>query len=705
MTAPNGRALLPAPMADRARLEELAGLYGVQTSHWDALGNHHVASEDVLVPMLASLGAPLATADDVEGAIALAHRTRWARFLDPVAVVWDSEHPHFDLRVPEQSRAGPFRAEVTPEDGESFVVEGRLEELEIVDGTWVDGREHRMVRLWLPRSFPHGYHTLTLHRGSQTDGAMLIAAPRRAFAEEGRRDWGIFLPLYALRAGRSTGSDLTDLRALVDWSADLGASVVGTLPLLSAYLDDPFEPSPYAPVSRLFWNELFLAPEVLPEMAKSPQARARLASSEYQRQASELRGLPLIDYRRQMALRRGVLEDLARSYFERGDPAELARFLGERPQTTDYARFRATAEARRCDWTQWPERLAAGTLEEGDYEQAAFGYHLYVQWRMAEQLDSLCESARARQAGLYLDLPLGVHPGGYDAWRERECFVGGCSAGAPPDMLFTEGQNWGFAPLSPEGIRRQRYRYVLECLRHQMRCAKVLRIDHVMWLYRIYCVPAGVNARQGLYVRYRQEELLALVSLESHRQRTMIVGEDLGTVPDEVRAAMREHRLRRMYVMPFELAHHHERMIAPVQPNAVAAINTHDLPTFEGFWSARDIQVRVDLGLLDAERAEEERRVRTETCRVLAERLGCEHDPAQVLRAALAVLAAGPTPLLLVNLEDLWLEQEPQNVPGTGWERPNWRRRARLELADVRELPAALDVLGEVNRQRRGGAT
>jgi 4-alpha-glucanotransferase len=196
----------------------------------------------------------------------------------------------------------------------------------------------------------------------------------------------------------------------------------------------------------------------------------------------------------------------------------------------DYAAFRAVVEKRRRPWPAWPKPLSSGTIAPADYDQDACVYHLYAQWLAEQQLAAFSSAARQRGPGLYLDFPLGVHRLGYDPWRYRGTFVTDASGGAPPDAVFTQGQNWAFPPLHPELIRAQGYRYLIECLRRQLAYATFLRIDHVMSLHRLYWIPNGWLARDGVYVRYRPDELYAILCLESHRHRASIVGENLGTV-------------------------------------------------------------------------------------------------------------------------------------------------------------------------------
>lgn len=472
--------------------------------------------------------------------------------------------------------------------------------------------------------------------------APALSGLRKAFVRPGpasARSWGIFLPLHALYSRRSRGAgDFTDLAALARWIGKRGGRWVGTLPLLPTYLDRPFEPSPYAPVSRLFWGEFWLDLTRIPEWGRCPAAR-RLAPG-------KPAGGRWIDYRKLMGAKRAALESMSCLFFSRNGnrQRDFYRALEQNPRLEEYAGFRARQEGKDSRRT-----------------------HEYVQWIAQEQMEELVQAARRAGVRLALDLPLGVHPSGYDAWAYRDLFAQRMSVGAPPDTLFTGGQNWGFAPLHPERIRQEGYRYFADCLRHQMRSAGLLRIDHVMGLHRLFWIPTGMPASMGVYVRYPAEDLYRVICRESNRYRCEVVGEDLGTVPPEVRSGMRRHGLHRMFVLQYEIQPDPARPFPNPFPGSVASLNTHDMVPFAEFF--RRISKKRPAGR-------------------------------EALNEALCVLAASRARILMVSLEDLWLERRPQNVPGTSRERPNWRRRARYSLEQFTRMKPVLETLREIKNLR-----
>jgi len=679
----------------RSPLHELARLHGVQTEYVDVFHRRQVASTETLLALLNAYGTPVASLRDVPDALTDAKRRRWQRMCEPVIVAWNGMACTVRIQLPASHDAGLLEYSLRCEDGTVRRSTRRWHRLPTVRAATIDGTRYVARHLRLPGRLPAGYHQLHIEVGESRADALVIAAPRRTFqavVPRGNQAWGVFAPVYALHSSQSWGGgDFGDLKSLMRIVRQRGGSLIGTLPLLAAFLDEPCDPSPYTPASRLFWNEFFLDLTQIPELRSCHEARVQLGSQRVRTEREALRLEPWVDYRRQMALKRRVLEPLATHFFAKGALARreaFQQFVQATPQVDDYAGFRATGERQHDPWPRWPQPLRGGVLRAGDYDEAARRYHLYVQWLMQEQLHGMAGTAMRQQQQLYLDVPLGVHPWSYDVWRERDVFALDASGGAPPDAVFTTGQHWGFPPLHPERIRQQGYRYYAAAIRRHLQYAGLLRIDHVMSVHRLYWVPRDLDAAHGAYVRYRADEFYAILSLESHRAKAVVVGENLGTVPSEVNAAMSRHGLRKMFVVQYELDTDGGRGLRRVPRDTVASLNTHDMPTFAAFWAGR---VRSASG--------------ASLIRLLTRRgwlNGDRPSAASVQRACLAFLGASRSRVVLVNLEDLWLETQPQNVPGTGHEQPNWRRKFRLSLEEIERLPEVHAVLREVHQQRKG---
>lgn len=652
----------------------LARANGVQSSYRDVTGRRRAAGAEAITAVLRSLGVPIERPDQAD-AVARA-RPPEDRLVEPVAVAWDGRHAGIELRLGDRPPAR-VRATMELEGGEERAWEVRTGDARTGDG---------VATLRLDGALPLGRHGLTVEDGRRVGHTVVLSAPSRVPAANGLRDWGVFVPLHALTTERSWGTgDLTGLGELADRIRELGGGLVATLPLLAAF---PGEASPYRPASRLFWNERYVDVAALPELEADPETRRLVSSVRFRRELDAVREGELVDLERVSSLKRRVLERLARALEERGGDraAALRRFLRANPAALDYARFRAAGERLGLEWRRWPAAARRGRIGRRDLDPDAVRYHAYVQWVAEEQVAELGRRARSGGAGLCLDLPIGVHPDGYDVWRHGQDFAAGVSVGAPPDDFFTGGQDWGSPPLHPERVREDGYAYPMACLRHTFRHAGVARVDHAMGLHRQYWVPEGFPADQGVFVRYAAEEWYAAIALEAHRTDTVVVGEDLGTVPAEVRTAMRRHGMLRSYVLQFAVEPDRDPAVVPPSGEMLASVNTHDMPPFASFWrrgsATRDaiVRVLVERGLLRRDR---------------------RSDTRKALAASLEWLAGSDAALVVVNLEDLWLETRSQNVPGTSDPR-NWRRRAARSLEQITASRDVLDVLARVEAARRG---
>ncbi|MBI4460359.1 MAG: 4-alpha-glucanotransferase, partial [Acidobacteria bacterium] len=421
------------------RLQRLARLYGIQLAYHDAFGRFREASPESLLGALRALGAPVETLDHVPDALRERRQQMWRRVLKPVIVAWDGIPPRTRLRLEAHRASGQAKFLLRLESGleQNWAFDLSLAPVE--RAVQLEGTSYVARKIVLPAGLPAGYHKLRVEFAGQCYESLLIVAPQRVY-EKQPQTWGVFLPLYALHSRRSWGGgNFSDFEALADWVAELGGGVVSTLPFSAAFLRELFDPSPYSPASRQFWNEFFVDPEKVEEFARCQAVQRLVESSEFQQEVEALRAAPLVDYQRQMALKRQVLEEmvrwLAQEKSERG--AAFHRYVDLHPTVEDYAQFRAAVERRQAPWTEWPEPLRSGLLRPGDYDEEAKRYHLYAQWLAEEQVSSLAAKTRSAGLKLYLDLPLGVHPYSYDVWRNREVFAVNASTGAPPDTVFT----------------------------------------------------------------------------------------------------------------------------------------------------------------------------------------------------------------------------------------------------------------------------
>ncbi|GAB4315387.1 MAG: hypothetical protein Kow0074_02950 [Candidatus Zixiibacteriota bacterium] len=693
------------------QLSALARHHGVVLDYHDIFGNHRFAEPDALIPVLRALGSPVTSPDDANEALRHDRLQSLRQIVPPVIVAWDGHLPDIPFRVSTATEHLPIDLELLSEDNTVHRRRIHPDAFVPVESVEFEGEVFQTRVLSWGERLPLGYHSLIVRMDGLTRRSLVIAAPLRAYRghgqQNGHRTWGVFAPVYALTSERNWGAgDYTDLGHLSQVVGELGGGVVGTLPLLPTVIDSTNTPSPYAPISRLFWNEFFIDVEVLPELQHCAAAREIINSRAFREERDRLRAQSECDFAGGMNLKRRILMELAKAVATGSDKRhrQYEQYVREHPRLVDYAQFRAATEHYQRPWQSWPHPACEGTLTQHDFDPENVTYHQYVQWVADEQVAQASVRASAHGPGLYLDFPLGVHPDGYDVWRERNVFARGVSVGAPPDSFFIRGQDWGFPPLNPRLSRRHGHQYFIQCVRHHLTYAGILRIDHVMGLHRMFWVPCGMPATSGVYVEQPADELYAILCLESHRNHTLIVGEDLGTVPDVVRSSMTRHGLKRMYVAQFDMRSDSDRAIGEVIDDSIAVLNTHDTATFAGFWDAGDVDDRVALGHMSEEEAAAERERRAEIRESVVGFLRRTGDltngagKEQVLRAVLRYICRQRPDLALINLEDLWLERHPQNIPGTVDERPNWKRRARHSIESLVRTPEIVETLRDIAR-------
>ena len=693
-----------------AALRSLAVDSGIVLEYVDSTGVRRCADPEVLRTVLDALGAPIGQAGDAARLLRSRRRARVERIVEPVTVLDNGSLG----KIPVSLRQADTDLEcaIESEEGERLEWRVRREDLVSLASERVDGRDVYRGAVPLPAILQYGYHSFTVRVRGRVGTSALIVAPvagaRGRFSEDWRA-FGIFVPLFSLHSARSWGSgDLSDLDELARFSAKEQASVVATLPLLAGFGPEPFEASPYLPVSRRFWHERWIDVERVPEFAWSPAARAISSGP----QATERRDAwvqgAIVDGAAVIAAKRAALSAMATAVGRSGTGRETAlrNFMFERPDLVEYARFRAAVDRFGINWRNWPGPLSGGLLQWSDVDPINERYHVYAQWVAHEQMAELSQRLSQRGQVLALDLPVGTHPCGYDVWRRRDHYATSMSVGAPPDGFFAQGQSWGFPPPRPDVVRTDGHKEFRAALAHHLRVAGLLRIDHIMGLQRLFWIPSGAEPRDGVYVRMPFDELLAVVAIEAQRHHADIIGEDLGTVDDDVRQRMQATGIRRSYVAQFAVRGEDAPVLEPPPAGSVASFSTHDLPTFAGWWSGRDIDERLECGQLDTSSAEQARSGRA----YLRERLVTlgqdEHDPDErdksddtrtarsVLRAIHAELARSDAGLVLAQLDDLLGQPDSVNLPGTSTERPNWNRLTNATLEQIVEDPAVHDAFG-----------
>lgn len=569
--------------------------------------------------------------------------------------------PRPTIEAIERAMAGPARAgrdAITLTAGQRLpagAVEIRLE-----DGTTVATDGRRQVDL------PIGYHELHRRRGRP---ALLIVAPPACYLPAGFSTWAWAIQLYAARSRRSWGiGDLGDLRWLGRWARRQGAGMALINPLAAVAPTVPQQASPYFPSSRRFRSPLYLRIEEV-EGAKGLAGLGALA-----RAGRRLNRERLIDRDRIFELKAQALEAAWRTVRGRTD-AGFEAFRREQDGLEQFATFCALAEKFGASWRQWPSELrhpsAPGVASAAADKTLAerIRFHQWLQYQVDRQLTRASAAMPVMQ-----DLPIGFDAGGADAWAFQDVLADGISVGVPPDEFNTRGQNWGLPPFVPDRLRATGYAPFIQTIRACLRHAGGLRIDHVMGLFRLFWIPAGMDPRDGAFVHGHPDDLLAIVAIESQRAKAVIVGEDLGTVEEDTR-----HALAARNILSYRLLWFEKTPPSRYPAQALAAITTHDLPTVAGLWSDSDLEVQRELGLSpnDAGTREIKSRVRRMTRATAATPIR------EIVARVHESLARAPSQILTATLDDAMAVEERPNMPATNDEWPNWR------LA----LPAPIETL------------
>ncbi len=688
-------------------LERLASACGVQARYKGLDGSMHAASPDAVEAILAGLGVPVGKTGQAEAFVRDGKAQDLGRLVAPVSVTSAGTRAVVRLTLPERMAGRTLRYRLLLESGRE--VSGRMDTGEAAGRSEsFEGMTYHHLGVKLDGAVPAGYHTIEVLAGSSKTEGRVLSAPPRAFAhppQAGAPRTGEFAPLYGLKGtGAVPTGDFESLERLVDFVAETGGSVAATLPLHASFLDGILAPSPYSPASLRFLNEFYVHLESLPEFARCSEATGLLESGEVRALLERVARDEFVDYRAITGVKRKVMERLARAVD--GVPGRreaFEAFVRETPDLTAYGRFRAATERQGRGWRQWLGRLRTGQIVDGDVDPGAVLYHLYAQFAAHEQLAAVRRKAGEHSVLLNLDHPLGTHPDGFDTWQRRALYASGVAVGAPPDDFFSGGQNWGFPPLSPAGLRGEGLEHFRASLAGTMRYADLVRIDHIMGLHRLFWVPDGFEAVEGAYVVYPSDVLYALLRLESHRHRAALVGEDLGTVPRAVRQAMDRSGVSRTWVFQFQTPEPGERPARSVPGGCLAQLGTHDLPSFAAFWRGLDLVERQELGLLEDDQRDDEaarrRTMRKEVLESLA--IDTSADPGrevhEVLCGLLEDLRTSRAGYLVVALEDLWGETRQQNWPGMGEARPSWRRKLRLGLDEAEANVVVRRALSRLN--------
>ncbi|MFZ5558415.1 MAG: malto-oligosyltrehalose synthase [Pseudomonadota bacterium] len=731
-------------MSETSILERLCARLGIASEYTDIWGKTHRASDATRRALVAAMGFP-ADEGGIRRALDQLESQPWSRGLATIRVFRQSAAPYrFSLYVPAAAASQSHRWALALEGGETRRGEVRPAALERAGERAVGGKPHVEYAFTWNDALPPGYHRFTLEPPGRGAGATmaLVIAPERCYCppalEGDGRVWGPALQLYALRSGRNWGiGDFTDLKNAIDAAARAGAGIVGLNPLHALFPHNPEHVSPYSPSSRVYLNVLYIDAEAVPEYADCEAARAAVADAGFQARLRALRGAELVDYRGVAEIKLAVLEQLYADFRARHQEPGSARGRafaawreGEGEPLERFALFNALQAQFHAEdpgvwgWPVWPEAFrrpdAPAVRAWRDAHCDRVDFHAWLQWIAEDQLAGcgLRSFELGIGVGVYQDLAVSVDRAGAEAWGWQDLYAETASIGAPPDDFNLNGQDWGLPPLIPQRLTESAYAPFIAMLRTAMRHAGALRIDHVMGLRRLFWVPPGGKPADGTYVNYPFDDLLGILALESQRNQCLVIGEDLGTVPDEVRAALGPLGVLSYRLLLFEKdAEGHFKPPEQYPPQALVAASTHDLPTLKSYWLGHDLDVRAQLGLYPDDetrgaqvvnRAQDRARllVALERAGLLPEGMTVHpvSAPEMTLELALGIhafIARTPAKVLMVQMEDVLGQLEQVNLPGTTDQYPNWRRKLPLNLEEWPQDPRVV-ALAEVLRRERG---
>jgi len=666
-----------------AKLEILASRAGLAVDWIDANGRPQHVQPDALRAVLKGLGHPADTDAEIEASLVELEQAQQSKHLPPLLTV-DSGASLDLARYFEPDTL----CRVHLEQGETL--ELRL------DGNAV-----------LPGVIALGYHQVQINDQTFT----LAVAPTHCYSvaeavdSQPARAWGISAQLYGLRRLNDGGfGDTLALEHLARAAAERGADALAISPMHAMFSADPQRYSPYSPSSRLFLNSLYASPACILGEREVRNAIEALGIAD---QLHDLEQLDLIDWpaaaQAKQRLLRALYED-----FRHGHHPQHADFLSFR-QTggevlENHCRFEAVQAVRAAageslDWRHWPaewrtpQSPALAKFAEEHREEV--GFYAFAQWLIARCLERAQQAARGSGmgVGLIADLAVGADGGGSQAWSRQDELLADLTVGAPPDILNRAGQGWGISAFSPEGLKRHGFRAFIEMLRANFAHAGGLRIDHVMGLQRLWVIPMDASPKEGAYLYYPVDDMLRLLALESHRHQAIVLGEDLGTVPDGLREKLIGRSILGMRVLLFEQGHDGQfKPILDWPDNALATTSTHDLPTLNGWWHSRDIDWNIQLGLIDAPTVEQWSEHRLRERQALRQALSQDpqnfvdeirNETDHMIDASVRYLGHTRAPLVLLPLEDALGIEEQANLPGTTDTHPNWRRRLPGEAASL----------------------
>jgi 4-alpha-glucanotransferase len=720
-------------------IEKLADLVGFHRSYTDSYGNQVHANENARHSLLIAMGYDLSNNDTINASITALQEDTWRKILPPVHIAKLEDNEHYitvSLAIDECTQ---ISWEIRTEQGETLTADLSLNELYFQEEHYLADIKHQKFALKLP-SLPQGYHQFSICYDQNKDSCHLIFAPKTCYSPQEastQKMWGYAAQLYSLKSENNWGmGDFGDLKSLVKKSAEQGASAIGLNPLHPLYQNNPAHRSPYSPTSRCFLNSLYIDVTQIPNFETCKAAQQCFNSNEFQNKVTFARNTVLIDYPAVADVKYEIIEllfeDFLTANIDKKFSSPYQEFLDFKLAQGDDLLLLTTFDAlyehfRKIDfnaygWKMWPVEFQSPHSKEVSEFQAKqskrIDYFAFLQWLAHRQLSDVAASAKTEgmPVGLYLDLAVGCDGSGVDVWSDKDVYVSGAAVGAPPDAMNTLGQDWGLTPINPVALGQQGYLPLIKALRSNMQYAGALRIDHILGLMRQYWVAPGMKADEGIYITFPFKDILRIIALESRRNDCVVIGEDLGTVPDGFSEIMEAAGLLSYKVLFFERWESGLFKRPELYPSqSMVTVSTHDLPTLTGWWKGRDLHWRQTLNLYPNDAmGQQERSARIEDRNLLIATLADldvidlakapQQTPAE-MNAELSIavqkyMAKAPSHIQLIPLEDSLEIVEQVNIPGTIDEHPNWRQKLPVAMHEFWEESSVKSIAQAMQQAR-----
>lgn len=705
-------------------IEKLVEIKGIESNYIDAWGNPAKVKDQSKRKLLQQMGFDVDNNDVLTKQVETEFEQMWMSPLNPVQVNREDEDLYITVRLPIELVNDDFIVSIECENND--VVEQRFIPIdgELINSSVIEDAEFQEYLLKIEHTLPLGYHTLELLAEDRDEIASMrmIMAPTKCYHPQqildGNKVWGLSVQLYCVKSQNNWGiGDFSDLAQLVASAAQKGANFIGLNPIHALYPANPDACSPYGPSSRRWLNFIYIDVTAI-EGYETEAVQSVVNNPEFTASLDFARKVEYVDYEAVTCLKLSALNQVFEyfndTYLSKNTKVNKAfkQFVldgGESLQMLAvYDALQESLSAQKKPSWGWPvfpkdfsDYTSKGVAKFKKANAKRIKFYLFLQWQAALQLEAANNVAdeSGMSIGIYRDLAVGVSEGSAEIWGNKDLYCTDASVGAPPDVLGPLGQNWGLPPMDPAKLYQQQYQPIIDLFDSNMRSSGALRIDHVMALLRLWWVVRGDDAKEGGYVYYPVDDLLGILALESQRHKSLVIGEDLGTVPEEIRTKLAHNGVYSYRVFFFEQAEDggfFSPSHYPVQ--SMSTLTTHDMPTLTGYWHCDDLELGKQLGLYP-------------TDEILSTLYASRHDNKQEILNSLhghhsipewmdrnvdhlpmntalnfgmqTHMATGSSALLSLQLED-WLQMDkPVNVPGTYSEYPNWKRKLSRDLEDV----------------------